>query len=58
MIAQDRLHTIGNLLEWSRDLIHFLGGFTAKNLEGHWQYRGQMPVSRVISGTTPIFYPS
>ena len=57
MIAQDRLHTIGNLLEWSRDLIHFLGDFTAKNVEGHWQYRGRTPVSRVISGTTPIFYP-
>ena len=57
MIAQDRLHTIGNLHEWSRDLIHFLGGFTAKNVEGHWHYRGGMPVSRVISGTTPIFYP-
>ena len=58
MIAQDRLHTIGNLLEWCRgNLIHFLGGFTAKNTEGHWQYRGGMPVSRLISGTTPLFYP-
>ena len=57
MIAQDRLHTIGNLLEWSRNLIHFLGDWRAKNVEGHWQYRGEAPVSRVISGTTPIFYP-
>ena len=57
MIAQDRLHTIGNLLEWSRDLIHFLGDFTAKNVEDHWQYRGVPPVSRVISGTRAVFYP-
>ena len=58
MIAQDRLHTIENLLEWSRDhLIHFLGDFTAKNMEDHWQYRGESPVSRVISGTRAVFYP-
>ena len=57
MIGQDRLHTIENLLEWSRDhLIHFLGDFRAKNVEGHWQYRGEMPVSRVISGTMAIAY--
>ena len=57
MIAQDRLQTIETLLEWCRGLVHFLGGLTAKNMEGHWQYRGEMPVSRVLSGTTPIFYP-
>ena len=53
MIAQDRLRTIGNLLEWCRaKLTHFSGGFTAKNVEDHWHYRGTIPVSRVISGTT------
>ena len=57
MIAQDRLQTIEILLEWCRGMVHFLGGFTAKNMEGHWNYRGEMPVSRVISGTTPLFYP-
>ena len=57
MIAQDRLKTIEILLEWCGGLVHFLGDFTAKNMEGHWQYRGEMPVSRVISGTAPIFYP-
>ena len=57
MIAQDRLHTIGNLLEWSRaNMIHYLGSFTAKNVEGHWQYRGATPVSRIISGTTGVAY--
>ena len=58
MIGQDQLHTIGNLLEWSRaNLIHFTGHFRAKNAEDHWQYRGVPPVSRVISGTRAVFYP-
>ncbi len=53
MIAQDRLRTIGNLLTWCRyNMKHFTGGFTAKNVEDHWQYRGATPVSRVVSGTT------
>ena len=52
MIAQDRLHTIGNLLNWCRsNMKHFTGWFTAKNAEDHWQYRGVTPISRVISGT-------
>ena len=52
MIAQDRLRTIGNLLDWCRsNMKHFNGGFTAENAENHWQYRGATPISRVISGT-------
>ena len=58
MIAEGRLKTIGNLLDWCRsNMIHFLGRFNAKNMEGHWQYRGEAPISRVISGTTIVFYP-
>ena len=53
MIGQDRLDTIGNLLEWSRaKLRHYRGGFITKNAYDHWQYQGGPPVSRVISGTT------
>lgn len=53
MIGQDRLDTIGNLLEWSRaKLRHYTGRFTAENVYYHWQYQGGPPVSRVISGTT------
>ena len=52
MIAQDRLHTIGNLLDWCRsNMKHYTGRSTAKNVEDHWQYRGVAPISRVISGT-------
>ncbi|MDE0397792.1 MAG: DUF5050 domain-containing protein [Candidatus Poribacteria bacterium] len=52
IIVEDRLHTIGNLLDWCRyNMTHFIGGFTAKNAEAHWQYRGVTPISRVISGT-------
>ena len=52
MIAQDRLHTIENLLEWCRsNMKHSNGSLTAKNSEDHWQYRGVTPISRVISGT-------
>ena len=57
IVAEDGLQTIGNLLDWCRsNLIHFIGGFNAKNMEGHWQYRGYPPISRVISGTTIVFY--
>ena len=55
MIVQDRLNTIGNLLDWCRsNMIHYSGPFTAKNVENHWQYRGAPPISRVISGTTGV----
>lgn len=52
MIAQDRLHTIENLLGWCRlNMSHYLGHSSAKTAEDHWQYRGAAPISRVISGT-------
>ena len=44
--------TIGRVLGWCRDnLTHFDGGYTAKNMQLTWGYRGYTPVSRVISGT-------
>ncbi len=59
MVDEDRLKTIGNLLDWCRsNMIHFTGRFNAKNMEGHWQYRGEAPASRVINGTTSVFYAS
>ena len=52
MIAQDRLHTIENLLNWCRlNMRHYLGRSSAQNMEDHWQYRGVAPISRVVSGT-------
>src|SRR4051794_7947636 len=44
--------TIGRVLGWCRDsMIHFSGGYTAKDMDATWQYRGWTPVSRVIAGT-------
>jgi len=51
LIGTTRLQTIANVLNWSRGMHHFLGPFTTKNMEYHWQYRGQPPVSRIIDGT-------
>ena len=57
MIAQDRLHTIENLLDWCRfNMVHFSSGgvgssMIAGTMEDHWQYRGAVPISRVILGT-------
>lgn len=48
-----RTETIARLLEWSRsNLRHYLGSRDARNLEDHWQYRGDAPVSRILDGTT------
>jgi hypothetical protein len=51
LIGATRAETIGRLLDWSRRLVHFFGGPTTINLEGHWQYRGYPPVSRTLAGT-------
>ena len=53
-IGQDRIETIGNLLEWLRRAVHYSGGFTYDNLENHWQYRGYSPVIRIIEGTNRL----
>jgi hypothetical protein len=52
LIAEDRLQTIGRVLNWCRDnLRHFTGGATAQNMEYQWQYRGFPPLSRILEGT-------
>jgi hypothetical protein len=53
-IGQDRIETIGNLLEWLRRAVHYSGGFTYDNYENHWQYPGYPPVIRIIEGTTRL----
>lgn len=53
MPGPTRTETIARLLEWSRsNLRHYLGSRDAENLEAHWQYRGDAPVSRILAGTT------
>ncbi len=51
LIGTTRLETIANVLNWTRGMSHFIGPFTTKNMEDHWQYRGGPPVSRIIDGT-------
>ena len=53
LVGVDQLDTILRLIEWSRvHMAHFLYGFQAANTELHWQYRGVVPASRVITGTS------
>jgi hypothetical protein len=43
--------TIGNVLGWSRGMVHFWGRSTTGNYEDHWHYRGVPPLVRVLEGT-------
>jgi len=50
--CRSRVDVIARLLDWCRDnLVHFSGGFEAKNMQDQWQYRGCPPVFRIIRGT-------
>ncbi len=52
LIDSTTLQTVVKVLEWSRwNMTHYIGGYSPKNLEYHWQYRGHPPASRVIQGT-------
>jgi hypothetical protein len=52
LIGPTALATIGRVLDWCRwNLSHYFGTFTPQNADYHWQYRGAVPVRRVIDGT-------
>lgn len=52
LVGETRVETIGRLLGWCREnLVHFLGGNEAQNMEYQWQYRGFPPISRILEGT-------
>lgn len=51
LIGTTRFETIAKLIDWGRNLDHYVGILTGANAEGHWQYRGYPPVSRTIEGT-------
>ncbi|UCE36199.1 MAG: hypothetical protein JSW00_11705 [Thermoplasmata archaeon] len=58
ILAEYHISTIGYLLDWCREnLVHFLYGFTIKNVEDQWQYRGFPPISRIVEGTLYRGYP-
>lgn len=51
LLGRTRLETIVALLGWCKGLVHFGGAITPQNFEHFWGYRGDMPVSRALSGT-------
>lgn len=58
LIAHNRFHTIGRVLDWCRhNLVHFSGGWETGNMEKQWQYRGFPPVSRILEGTLNSEHP-
>lgn len=49
LIAASSAETIANVLEWCRHfLVHFVGGFEARNVEDTWEYRGYPPIVRMV----------
>lgn len=52
LIGPTRRSTIERLLQWcTARLVHFTGNTSNANLEQQWQYYGEPPMSRIISGT-------
>jgi hypothetical protein len=52
LLGTTRLETIGNVLQWMRlNLWHFFGTDTFGNVDAIWQYRGWVPLSRIVNGT-------
>jgi hypothetical protein len=58
LIGNSRLDAIVKLLDWSGDnLSHFYNSMTYRNMQDHWQYRGLPPITRILDGTTAIYWP-
>lgn len=52
LVGTTRLETIGNVLQWMRlDLWHFFGSANYGTYDAVWQYRGWVPLSKIVSGT-------
>jgi len=51
LIRATRLETLHKVLDWNRNLVHYLGGNSADNYISHWQYAGDPPMSRILAGT-------
>lgn len=55
LIGPTRRATIERLVQWCMArLVHFTGDTSNANLERQWQYYGEPPMSRIISGTVAI----
>jgi hypothetical protein len=59
LIAFSRHDTLASVIGWCRaNLVHFLGGLDAANMQDQWQYRGFPPMTRVINGTVQTSHPT
>ena len=48
----DHWQTVGRLMTWARShMLHIGGGRDARNMEAFYQYRGNAPASRLMTGT-------
>jgi len=52
LIGATRQETIGKVMEWMRgNMTHFFGADTFGNHQAVWQYRGHVPLSKIVGGT-------
>ena len=59
LIGATRLETIGNVLQWMRvNMTHFFGPATMGNFDAIWQYRGWVPLSKIVNGSIDANNPS
>jgi hypothetical protein len=53
LIGSTRAETIGRVMEWMRgNMWHFFGTDTLGTYNAVWQYRGYVPLSKIVGGTT------
>ncbi len=59
LIGVTRQETIGKVMEWMRgNMWHFFGADTFGNHQAVWQYRGHVPLSKIVNGTIDSNNPS
>ncbi len=59
LIGTTRQETIGRVMDWMRgNMWHFFGTETFGTYNAVWQYRGYVPLSRIVGGTIDANNPS
>ena len=59
LIGATRQETIGKVMEWMRgNMWHFFGADSFGNHQAVWQYRGHVPLSKIVNGTIDANNPS
>ena len=58
LMGATRQETIGKVLEWMRqNMVHFYGQATFGTYSAVWQYRGWVPLSKLVAGTVDASNP-